>query len=315
VPFLRILVVEDFQEFRQAICSLLQRRGEFQVELASDGLEAVQKAEQLQPHLILLDIGLPKLHGMEVAKRVRKLASSAKIVFLSVESDADLVREALGLSSGYVHKPRVESDLLPAIEAVLRGERFVSPNLEPNAAMDAARRHEVQFCSTDSILLECFTRFITNALETGNPAIVLATESIRQGLVENLKGRGLDVDRAMRQGTFVPLDAAGMLATIMTGGAPDVARFSKGLSRLVESASKATKKENPRVAICGECVDLLFAAGNVQAALQLEKAGQALIQKHNVDILCAYRLSSFGEDSDKQTFADICAEHSAAHSK
>lgn len=128
---LRILLVEDFGEFRRFICSLLEPRAECQVKQASDGLEAVQKAEELQPDLIFLDISLPRLNGMEVARRVRNLVPAAKILFLSVESDADLVIEALSLGAGYIHKPQASRDLLPAIDAVLRGEQFVSRGLLP----------------------------------------------------------------------------------------------------------------------------------------------------------------------------------------
>ena len=166
----RVLVVEDFLEFRRAVCSLLQAKESFQIEQAADGPEAVQKAAELQPDLILLDIGLPKVNGLEVARRAHEIAPSAKILFVSVESDTDLVREALSLGAGYVHKPRVESDLLPAIEAVLRGEKFVSSDLQPNGRTDDPSRHEIQFCSTDSVLLGSFARFLEDAMEAGNPA-------------------------------------------------------------------------------------------------------------------------------------------------
>lgn len=128
---LKILVVEDFEEFRRVVCSLLQTRTEFKIELSSDGLEAVQKAETMQPDLILLDIGLPTLNGMEVARRVRKLALAAKILFFSVESGIELVTEALTLGAAYVHKSRAHRDLLPALEAVISGQRFVSDGLLP----------------------------------------------------------------------------------------------------------------------------------------------------------------------------------------
>jgi hypothetical protein len=71
------------------------------------------------------------------------------------------------------------------------------------------------------------------------------------------------------------------------------------------------KQEIPRVAICGECVDLLCAAGNTNAAILLEKTGQSLKQKFNVHILCAYRSSSFADPKDKEILARICAEHTA----
>jgi DNA-binding NarL/FixJ family response regulator len=93
---------------------------------ASDGLEAVNKAEELQPDLILLDVGLPTLTGIEAARQIRKLSPKSKILFMSQESSVDLVREALGLGArGYVVKTDAGSELLQAIDAVLRGERFV----------------------------------------------------------------------------------------------------------------------------------------------------------------------------------------------
>lgn len=127
---LKILVVDDFELFRRIMCSKLQSRGGFHITQASDGFEAVQKAEDLQPDLILLDIGLPKLDGIEVARRVGKVAPLAKILFLSVESDPDVIKVALGLGAlGYIHKSRIERDLLPAIHAAVAGEPFVTFDL------------------------------------------------------------------------------------------------------------------------------------------------------------------------------------------
>ena len=94
---------------------------------ASDGLEAVRQAEELKPDLILLDIGLPTLNGIEAARQIRSLAPESKIIFLTQESSADVVREALSLGAwGYVVKARAGSDLLPAVEAVLLGKQFIS---------------------------------------------------------------------------------------------------------------------------------------------------------------------------------------------
>ena len=93
----RVVVVEDHEQFRRFICSTLEKAPELQVVgIVSDGLAAVQKAEELQPDLILLDIGLPTLNGIEAARRIRKLSPQSKILFVSQESSADVVREALG---------------------------------------------------------------------------------------------------------------------------------------------------------------------------------------------------------------------------
>jgi len=131
MPVPQILVVEDFEQFRQFILSTLRQSTSFQVTEASNGLEALQKAEEQQPDLVLLDIGLPDLNGIEVARRLRKLSVPPKIIFISQESSPEVLREAFNVGAlGYVHKVRAGSDLLPAVNAVLERRRFVSKGLE-----------------------------------------------------------------------------------------------------------------------------------------------------------------------------------------
>lgn len=98
---------------------------------AADGLEAVQKAQRLQPDVILLDIGLPNVNGIEAASRIAQIAPSTKILFLTQNTDVDVLQAALSnWAQGYVLKVDAGCDLMPAIKAVLRGERFVSSRLK-----------------------------------------------------------------------------------------------------------------------------------------------------------------------------------------
>src|SRR5579862_2321023 len=90
----KILVVDDFELFRRSIRFILGQRPEFQViGEASDGLEAIQKAVELKPHLILLDAFLPKMNGIDAARQIRKLAPESKILLMNYESNSDLVQE------------------------------------------------------------------------------------------------------------------------------------------------------------------------------------------------------------------------------
>ena len=287
---------------------------------ASDGPEAVLKAEELKPDLIVLDIGLPKLNGIEAARRIRQLSPSSKIVVLSQNNDLDVVRAAFGTGAqGYVYKADVRSDLLPAIEAVLRGKQFVSSSLKGYEFIDtsgekAPHRHEVLFYSNDTILLDRLTRFIATALKAGNAAIVLATKSHRDSLLQRLKAEGVDTDSALQQGTYISLDAADALSTIMVNDMPDPVRFFGDIGGSIEAAANAAKSERPQVVVFGEAVALLQAEGKADAAIRFEQLGNDLGKTHKVDILCAYPLSSFHGGEDKHIFQSICAEHSAVYS-
>ena len=128
---LRVLVVEDFAPFSQFIRSTRAERLDVQViGEASDGLEAVHRAEEIKPDLILLDIGLPTLNGIEAARQIRQLCPESKIIFVSQESDADIVQEALSFGAlGYVVKTMAGGELLTAIKAVCGGRLFVGGGL------------------------------------------------------------------------------------------------------------------------------------------------------------------------------------------
>jgi DNA-binding NarL/FixJ family response regulator len=135
-----ILITDDYADWRLQVRSVLQARPEWQViSEASDGLEAVEKAQAVKPDLILLDIGLPKLNGIEAARRIQQLSPSSKIIFLSQNNDLDIVRAALSTGArGYVRKTDVKKELIPAMEAVLRDEQFISSSIKGYEFTEAA---------------------------------------------------------------------------------------------------------------------------------------------------------------------------------
>jgi DNA-binding NarL/FixJ family response regulator len=319
---IRILVADDYEGWRRQVRLLFQARPQWQIiGEVSDGSEAVQKVADLKPDLIVLDIGLPKLNGIEAARRIRQLSPSSKIVFLSQNHDLDVVRAALSAGAlGYVNKTDARRDLLPAVDAALQGKQFVSSSSKGNEFSDtsvekAPHHHEVLFYSDDTVLLDNVTGFIAAALRAGNAAIVLATKSHRDSLLERLKARGVDTNGALRQGTYISLDAADTLSTIIVNGLPDPVRFFGGIGGLIEAAAKAAKSEQPQVFVFGEAVALLQAEGKADAAIRFEQLGNDLAKSHEVDILCAYPLSSFHDEEDEHVFRSICAEHSAVYTQ
>jgi DNA-binding NarL/FixJ family response regulator len=332
----RVLVIEDYEPFRRFICSTLKERSGLQiVGETADGLEAVQKAEELQPDLVVLDVGLPSLNGIEAARRIRKLSPESKILFVSQESSSAVVQETLALGAlGYVVKTHAGSELLAAVRAVLGGSQYISRGLSGHLFTEAsrfrtqagspiagtekkeiARNHEVEFYSDDPGLLDDLTQFIGAALKAGNAAIVVATESHRDSLLPRLQADGLEVGVAIKQGRYIALDAADALSTFMINGMPDPARFMKVLGDLVATAAKAGKGEQARVAIFGEMCHLLWAQGNAAAAIQIEKLGNLLVKTYDVDILCGYSARNVQGGMESHVFQRICAEHSVVYSR
>jgi CheY-like chemotaxis protein len=308
--------------------------------VASDGLEAVLNTEALQPDLILLDIGLPKLDGIEAARRIRKAAPESKILFLSQESDLAVARAALSVGGhGYVVKSDAEDELIAAIEAVMKGKRYVSrtlaghtfgntgdlqaadqlcreePATGPSLIGKIGHRHTVQFYDGDASFVDGFTPFISATLNAGNAAIVVATKPHREKLLRRLQASGSDIASAVDQGRYIALDAAETLSTFMVNDLPDPLRFFKITGDLIVRAYQAAKGEHPRVAACGECAPLLWAEGRTEAAIQLEQLWAEVASTYDVDILCGYVMKTFQREPERHIYERICAEHSAVYSQ
>ena len=335
---IRVLVVEDSEEFRKFICSTLGERPELQiVGEVTDGLQALQRADELQPDLILLDIGLPSLNGIEVARQIRKLSPKSKILFVSQESSADVVREALGTGAhGYVVKIDAGSELLKGVNAVLRGDQFVSRfashdfagasdaaafqefrthgAIEPlRLNMKTTRRHDVGFYPDDASLLVDVTQFIGTALKARHGAIVVATESHQNSLLRRLETHGVDIAAAIEQGRYISVDAAHALSAFMINRMPDPARFLKLFGDLIVTVAKAAKGD--QVAVFGEGVQLLWAEGNAEAAIRVERLTDRIAMEYDVDILCGYCMATVQGRMDGHILQRICEEHSAVYSR
>jgi DNA-binding NarL/FixJ family response regulator len=335
-PSFRVILVDDFQPWRVFESTALHNKPELQiVGEASDGLQAVQKAQELQPDLILLDIGLPTLNGIEAAGRIRRLSPASKILFVSENRSPEIVEKALGTgASGYVVKSDAAGDLLRAVTTVLSGERFVSASLSGRNLTEATlhqtgahpdrdnvvtfsppqkstRHHDVIFYSDDRHFLDSVARFIGAALKAGNAAIVVATESHRENLVPTLQAYGVDMSTAIEQGRYIAFDAAAAISEFVIDNTVDKFRFMNAFSSLISKSLRAANGDRPHVSVFGEGSQLLRAQGKVEAAIQDEQLCNQLVKMYDVDIMCAYSIGGL----EDHIFQQICAVHSAVYSQ
>ncbi|HEX3352660.1 MAG TPA: response regulator transcription factor [Terriglobales bacterium] len=131
MPLVEILVVDDHEVVRRAICSLLSSDPVLNVICqTADGEQAVQKAEEFQPDLVLMDISLPGISGIEAARRIRRVSPKTQIIFLSQHDSLQMVHDAMNVGGhGYVAKIDAGAELLKAIRAVREGKQFVSQRI------------------------------------------------------------------------------------------------------------------------------------------------------------------------------------------
>jgi DNA-binding NarL/FixJ family response regulator len=127
----QILVVDDSLPWQGFVRRRVEMENEFKVVAVADGLEAIQKASELRPDVILMDVCLPGMSGIEVTRQIHQISPGSKILFLSMHDESQIIQAAFDAgASGYVLKWDSGKDLLPAIRAILRDQQFVSPSLE-----------------------------------------------------------------------------------------------------------------------------------------------------------------------------------------
>lgn len=329
----RVLVVDDYEPWRRFVSSSLQRSHELQiVSEASDGIRAVQQAEELQPDLILLDIGLPGLNGIEAARRIRTLSPGSKIIFITENRAPEIASEALRTGGrGYLVKSAAGNELFNAINTVLEGRRFVTNGLAGLLDSDEhiARHspeekivqrhnghltgsHEVGFYADDAALVDGFARGIEAALTDGRQVIVIASQFHRAAIHERLQADHVDINAAIERGNYRSVDSRDTLARMMEGDTPAAALCAKIGDALASNAGNA-RAQAPRTAIFGECAVILLNAGTLEAAVQLERLWDEVTKTCQADTLCAYLWSAFPEGKNSPAFKRICAEHAAVH--
>ena len=334
----RILVVDDHEQWRRFICASLAAQPQFHIiGTASDGLEAVQKAEELLPELIVLDVGLPGLNGIEAARRIRESSPEIKVLLISENRLPEIAESALRLGAlGYVLKSQAESELLPAVNAVLRGRRFVSASLTgalpgpkdekvtsrsrcgtsdepalPTRKPGDRRRHEVEFYPDHTAFVAGFARFVEARLNDGNTVIAIVNESHRAGLVQRLKAGGVDAESMTQCRRLFLMDADETLSACMVNDMPDPARCAQAVVDVMTGAAEHANGRHARVAVCGECAPALLAAGKADAAIRFEHLWDVLTEGYEIDTLCGYVWSAIPREQRSRVATRICAEHSA----
>lgn len=260
-PTIRALVVDDYEPWCQFVCSTLETLPELRVVgKVSDGLDAVDKAQELQPDLILLDISLPTMNGIEAARRIREVSPLSKILFVSADRYWNIATEILRTGAGgYIVKSEAARELIPAVEAILEGRPFLSigltglglaprdderpayPGRHERVSAPSKARREVRLYPDDATLEDGFTHSIATALKSGYEVVIAGTESDHARILQKLSSDGMDVSAAIERKCLVLLEIADEHPTVMADTSTREMRLAK---EVVGEALLTAKEEH-----------------------------------------------------------------------
>jgi len=306
----RTLVVDDFAPIRRMVCSTLEQSSGFHlVGEAQDGLEAVERATELQPDLVLMDIGLPSLNGVQAARRIRDRNPKTKVLFVSHEELSHSIVRAISTvdALGFVHKLHLHRDLPLALKMALEDKHFISGRADECCGSMDSLGHAIQFYSSENIFVESLAGFFGTALLQGRAAIAMATAAHLDALARRLAADGLDVEGATRHGTYVPLKVEDLAPKLLSA---DREQFLEGIGDFIDGAARRSKTGGASVG--GEFSAVVCSQGHVEAGMRIEQTSNNTIRhRTHVDVLCASPLP--GKPQEDRTFHSLCAEHTTVY--
>ena len=192
-----VLLVEDHTLMRSGIRAMLEASGDMKVVgECADGREAVSVYQRLQPDIVLMDVAMPNLNGIEAARQIVSSRPGARVIMLSMHADGQYVFESLRAgASGYVLKDAAFADLMAAIQAVSEGRRYLSPPLADVVMTDYVRASRGEKVATAIDKLSAREREVLQLIGEGNPSAEIArklfisvrtVETHRQHIMEKL---------------------------------------------------------------------------------------------------------------------------------
>ena len=318
----RILVVDDYEPWRRHLASTLGNSSRWQiVGDAADGPEAVAKAIELRPDVILLDVGLPTLNGIEAARRILAHDPNLRVLFISEHQSWEVAEAALCSGArGYLCKSDSGRELSPALDAIVDGRRFVAARfggrVSDNRSADGSRntrRHEAMYYVEQEQLLDEWASVAETTLNTDATFLLLATDAHRQQLRAMLERRGVNVGNAIGEGRYVSFTVDECLSKFMVGDRLDEARFWSAVTSLMLRIVQASNAEQPHAVACGECAPTLCVQGNAEAAVRLEQLWDEVTRTYSLDTFCAYASDGCRCDDPSNVFEQVRAAHTATY--
>jgi DNA-binding NarL/FixJ family response regulator len=321
----RILIVDDQEAVRRGIRSLVSIRADwFVCGEASDGFEAVVKAKRLRPNVVLMDVSMPGMDGVEAAKIIRRDVPEAGVVLIS-QNDPSVARaHAAEMDARYfIAKSDLQRDLLATIGKLVGDQNPDSGQAPGGVYMNlqkhnepwcdvlneaAPRDHIVQLYQDQQFLSRAVCRFAVSAINYGEGVILVPTSAHWNALRPRLEAEGVDINAVQASGQLTVVDADQLLPGFMRNTMPDAPLF---LGLAGETIAQARGGDRfTKVRWWGEMVNVLWERGDVAASMGLEDLFHKLAHDQNIAIFCSFLMDNFDGEVHARMLPRLGKNHS-----
>jgi CheY-like chemotaxis protein len=334
MSLVEILIADDHEGFRRAVRSIIETEAAYRVcGEARDGIDAVDKVRQLRPDIVLMDINMPRMDGLQATQIIRRELPDCKVIIVT-QNNARIAREQARIADakGFVAKSRLARDLILTLGSVAMGNdggldprkgerRVVSDCHAPDKAVPtegepwcgllasaAPCDHIVQLYQDQEFLNRAVCRFAAAAITNGEGVILVPTVAHWDAFRPRLESEGVDVKAAEKRGQLTVVDADTLLPTFMRDGMPDSPVFL-GLAQNVVSQARGDGRY-PKVRWWGEMVNILWERGDIAASMQLEDQFDQLAHEQDIAIFCSFLMDNFDGDVHARMLPRLSENHS-----
>lgn len=306
-----VLLADDDARVLEAVSEMLADSFDI-VGVASDGERALELVARVDPDLVVLDVTMPRRDGFRTARALKRTASRARVVFLTLHDEEEFVAKGFECGAdGYVVKTRARCDLAGAADHVLDGRQFV-PSLQSVFRLaGSGGGHAMQVHGDDRAFLDGLAVLFDVALQRGDATCLIATEPVRAGLDERLRTRGWNVDGSSRHARYRTIDVDDAHTQFTRDGLPDPVRIAEAVEDLDHYREATAEGAAPRLMVFGMLAGILARSGHAKAAIALEHAWSELTHVRPILTVCGYSAECFDDHAGSEWFPHVCAEHGA----